>query len=107
MIQIMQIANNSDSKFMFSDETSFDDNFSTDDNNDENRNFQDWKSDEISFFDFEYEDVNNVSIINADKHVFYRDVYVFINKLKNVVFFRDENKLRIMIFQCLRKSVLI
>ena len=98
--------NNSKSKFTFSNETSFDDNLS-DDNNNEDRETQNWKSDEIDFFDSEYEDVNNALIINVDKHVFYRNVYAFTDKLKNIALLRDENKFRIIISQCLRKSVLI
>ena len=101
----MRTANNSESKFTPSDKTSFNGNSSDDNNKD--RGAQNWKLDKVNFFDLKYKDVNNVFIINADRHVFYRNVYAFIDHSKNVVFLRDENKLRIMIFQCLRKSVLI
>ena len=40
----------------------------------------------IKFFDFIYDDFNddNFVIINVDKHVFYHDVYVFCDRLKNL-----------------------
>ena len=108
MTQIMRTAHNLDPRFTFFDETSFDDNLPDDNNNEnEDRETQNWKSDEVNFFNPEYENVNNIFIINVDKHVFYRNVYVFIDRLKNVAFFRDEDKLRMMILQYLQKSVLI
>lgn len=45
--------------------------------------------------------------MNFDKHVFYKNVYAFVNKLKNVNFIRDENKLRFVISQCFRDTTLI
>ena len=40
------------------------------------------KLEEVEFFDLEYEDIR--SIINADKYIFYKDIYVFVDRLKNI-----------------------
>ena len=75
----------------------------------ENDDSQNWKLDDIEYFDSEYEGSANTSssIVNVDKHVFYRDVYAFVDRLKNMASLRDEQKLRTMISQCLREFVLI
>lgn len=69
----------------------------------------DWKSNDIDFFDSKYENSTHIndSIVNVERHVFYRDVYVFIDKLKEMTSLREENKLRIVISQCLRDTALI
>ena len=99
--------------------TSYDDNdddeeendnlFSIDVNFSQFDNVSDWKSKDIEFFDSKYERSTHIddSIVNVDHHVFYRDVYVFIDKLKNMTSLREKNKLRIVISQCLRDTVLI
>lgn len=74
------------------------------DNHDQ-RYTKNWIVDEIDFFDSSTE--NTDSIVNVDKHVFYRDIYAFTDRLKNMTLFRDELKLRTIISQCLRESVLI
>lgn len=62
-------------------------------------------NEKIEFFDSTIEEI--LSIVNVEKHVFYRDVYVVVNRLKNIIVFKDANKLRNIIFQCFRNSVLI
>ena len=47
------------------------------------------------------------SIINLEKHVFYKNIFAFVNRLKNVSSVREKNKLRLIISQCLRDTVLI
>ena len=41
----------------------------------------------IEFFNLVYENFNNINIfiINIDKHVFYYNVYIFINYFKNLI----------------------
>ena len=75
--------------------------------NQQDRDSQNWKSDEIEFFDLEYENSNNSFIVNVDRHVFYKDVYAFIDRLKNLALLREKNKLRVIISQCLRDFALI
>ena len=64
-----------------------------------------WTCEEIGFLDLIIEE--NISIVNVKKHVFYKDVYAFVNKFKNMTIFRESKKLRSIIFQCLRDSTLI
>ena len=37
---------------------------------------------EVKFFNLEYEDTRPV--VNADKYIFYKDIYVFVDRLKNI-----------------------
>ena len=73
---------------------------------DHNNNVDEWRVKNVDFFDLDYDDdiVDNVdkSIKYFDKHIYYVDVYVFVDRLKNLVSLRDENKLRIVLSQCLR-----
>jgi len=38
----------------------------------------------IEYFDFIYENFNNFSIVNVERYVFYRNSYVFVDRLKNL-----------------------
>ena len=91
------------------DEEEDDDLSSVDVNLSQSDNASDWKSKDIGFFDSKYEKSAHIddSIVNADRYVFYRDVYVFIDRLKNMTSLREKNKLRIVISQCLRGTALI
>ena len=68
------------------------------------RQTKDWSAKNIEFFDSTADDTD--FIINIDKHVCYRDVYVFTNRLKDMTVIKDDNKLKIVISQCLRESAL-
>lgn len=75
----------------------------------QNRKSKNWIFEEIEYFDSKYDELANIesSIVNVEKHVFYRNVYAFVNRFKNLVSFRDNDKLKIAISQCLCESVLI
>ena len=47
------------------------------------------------------------AIVTVNRYVFYRNVYVFVNRFKNIISFRDENKLRFVIFQCFRENAIV
>ena len=60
----------------------------------------------VKFFNFDYENVNNSVIVNADRHVFYKNVYIFNDKLKNLTKnFIDEQRMRKLILKCFRNEV--
>ena len=40
--------------------------------------------DDIEYFDSIYENDKNNSIVNVDRHIYYRDVFTFVDKLKNL-----------------------
>lgn len=67
--------------------------------------FKNWTSKKISFFDSIANDFE--SVVNFDKHVFYRNVYAFVNRLKNIVLLQNKNKFKEIISQCLRDTVFI
>ena len=69
------------------------------------RSFKKWTSKEVEFFDSATKEIEFV--INFEKHVFYKNVYVFANRLKNVASLRDENTFKSIISQCLRDTTLI
>ena len=51
---------------------------------------------------------NTILIINVDRHVFYRDVYVFIDRLKNLVNdFIEKQRVKNFLFDCFRDDVFI
>jgi len=63
---------------------------------------------DIEYFDSIYENVNNFSIINAKRYVFYRDLYVFVDCLKNLARkFVKEQRIRELVSSCLRSESLI
>ena len=86
----------------------------TNDSNDstklENREFKKWNFEKIDYFDSKYDDSDNHNsslLVNFEKNFYYRDVYVFVDRLKNLASLREFEKLRIVISQCLRDSTLI
>ena len=81
----------------FESHSSIDENFDL-------RQTKDWSTKDIEFFDSATDETD--LIINIDKHVCYRDVYAFTNKLKDMTVIKNDSKLRIVISQCLRKSTL-
>jgi hypothetical protein len=64
-----------------------------------------WTIDEIDFFDSNVE--SDDSVVNAKRHVFYKNVYVFVNRLKNMINIWENDKLRIVLSQCFRDATLI
>ncbi len=64
-----------------------------------------WTANEIEFFDSKIK--RNESVINVNHHVFYKNIYVFVNRFKNMITIRDDDKLRTILSQCFRDAVLI
>ena len=64
-----------------------------------------WTPEEIGFFDPEAEGTDPV--VNAGKHVFYRDVFAFVDRLKDMAPLKGPEKLRTVLPQCLRGAALI
>ena len=71
----------------------------------DHRQFKDWSAEEIEFFDSVAKETN--SIVNVEKHVLYKNVYAFTDRLKNMTIIKEDSKLKLIIFQCLRESTLI
>ena len=71
----------------------------------DHRQIKNWFVEEIEFFDSIAESID--SIINVEKHIFYRDVYAFTDRLKDMTTLKNDIKLRTVISQCLRESTFI
>lgn len=62
---------------------------------------KDWRPEEIGFFDPDCEEAGPVITIN--RHIYYRDVYAFINRLKNIALSQSVEKTRAILPQILRE----
>ena len=63
-------------------------------------------AEEVGYFDPEYqqEQGSNAPVVNAGKHVFYKDVYIFTNHLKDSVVQRGEEDTKAVLTACFRGS---
>ena len=61
----------------------------------------------IEYFNFIYENFDNLMIVNVDRHIFYRKVYNFIDKLKKLKQNFFEFKMKKFVSSCLRDEILI
>lgn len=62
----------------------------------------------VDFFDFAYKNTNNRFIVNVNRYIFYRDIYVFVNRLKDFVKnFTNKQKIKNLILEYLRNTSLI
>ena len=81
--------------------------FSNNDNN-VNTDNNNLKIENVDYFDSDYEiNESNVSVINAERHVFYIDVYIFVDRLKKLTTRRDNDKMQKIITVCLKNTALI
>ena len=67
------------------------------------------KTNDVEFFDSFYEDSININflVVSVERYIFYRDVYAFEDRLKNLVYLKGENKIREVLSTCFRESALI
>ena len=66
----------------------------------------------IEYFYSNYMNINNffneISIVTIDKYIYYRDVYIFIDRLKNFVDDNiDEQRIKKFFFDYLKRNVII
>ena len=67
-----------------------------------------FKIEKVSFFDFEKQEKNKsiTIIVHSSKHVFYKNVYVFVERLQNMIKQHDEKIIENLVIACLRDDVL-
>ena len=72
-------------------------------------NFPQLRPKEVDYFDPEYEKEKNThsAVINADKYVYYKDVYIFVNRLRDLTTQYDETIIKKVIVSVLRDSALM
>ena len=78
-----------------------------DNNNEDNDRFN---SDNIGFFDSFYESksINTASAIeHSNKSIFFRDIYIFVNRVKNIAYAKKDILLRQNLQIYLRETTLI
>ena len=63
---------------------------------------REWKAEEIGFFDPGLDDPNDAPIVAVGRHSFYRDVYAFVDRLKDMARQRSADKLRTVLPECFR-----
>ena len=68
---------------------------------------REWKAEEVGFFNPGLDDPDNVPIITIGRHSFYRDVYSYVDRLKDLVKQRSPNKLRTILPECFRGNAQI
>ena len=51
-----------------------------------------FRSDSVNYFDLEAEDENNIILIN--KYIFYKDIYIFVDRLKNLIIIKIKIKIK-------------
>ena len=65
-------------------------------------------SENIDFFDFRREnDKDRDVIVNVDRHIYYKNVFVFIDRFKNLKKNSSDHKVRELVVECLRDDVFI
>ena len=62
-------------------------------------------SENIDYFDWKLENVENRLLINVDRHLFYRDVFAFETRLKNLIKIFFVDKIRKLILITLRNRI--
>ena len=68
------------------------------------------RAEDVGYFDPEYQleqGISNSPIINAGKHVFYKDVYFFTDRLKDLAVQRGEADVKVVMTTCFRGSALM
>ena len=66
------------------------------------------KIEKMNFFDFEQQKKNKsfTIIVHSNKHVFYKNVYVFVERLQNMIKQHDEKTIENLVIACLRDEIL-
>lgn len=69
-----------------------------------------WNSSDIEFFDFNFESqttVTDVVVKHVEKDTYYRDVHVFVERIKKMTIVLNIDKVRQNLFTCLRDTALL
>ena len=75
----------------------------------ENANNVKWNSSKMKFFDSWYEDKNVIIdnfIEHVDKNIYFRDVHLYIEKIKNMLIFKKIELIRHNFYNCMREHAL-
>ena len=59
--------------------------------------FDKLKIENLNYFDLDYKNESNDFIVNSNRHIYYRDIFVWIDYLKDLIRNYNKKKLRSMI----------
>ena len=65
------------------------------------------RAEDLEYFDPEFESEHNEAIVSSGRHVYYRDMFVWIDHLKNLCKIHGEDEVRPKVTQAFRGGVLI
>ena len=71
---------------------------------------REWRAEDIGYFDPDYEDSNSNysnAMVSTGKHTFYKDVYTFVDRLRDMAKLRGPDKVRTVLPECLRGTALV
>ena len=63
--------------------------------------------DDIEYFDWTYKNEKNNSIVNIDRYIYYRNIFIFVDRLKNLKKDFVDARVRELVVFCLRNETLI
>lgn len=69
-----------------------------------------WNATDIEFFDSNYDEKSTITeevVIHADKNTYYRDVHIFMKRVKKMIMILSVEKIRKNLSTCLRDTTLI
>jgi hypothetical protein len=69
-----------------------------------------WNSENIDFFDSNFERKSaftDEAVIHADKNIYYRDVHVFVERIKKMIIILEFEMIRKNLLSCLRELILV
>ena len=69
-----------------------------------NQSQREWKADNIGFFDPSLDDPDDTPIVTVGRYSFYRDVYAFVDRLKDIAKQRSADKLRTILPKYFRRE---
>ena len=65
------------------------------------------RAENLEYFDPEFESEHNETIVSSERHVYYRDMFVWIDHLKDLCKTHEEDEVRFKIIQAFRGGALI
>ena len=65
------------------------------------------RAEDLGYFDPDYESESNKAIVSAGRHVYYRDMFMWIDHLKDLVKTHGKGEVRLLITQAFRSGALI
>ena len=72
------------------------------------KNKSTWNFDDIEFFDLNYEKKSTAIekiLTHSDKNIYYKNVYVFVKKIKEIIIVLDVEQIRRNLFSCLKDTI--